>query len=100
VEATEITELGHNWRVANILSFLLEHRLRFAGWHRGVPRLNKSLPCDWTPRESAWCIMQLTHQDPEQTLRVEQMTDGKENVNETSKNTADRFGLTRRVPEA
>ncbi|KAF8317496.1 uncharacterized protein EI90DRAFT_3133849 [Cantharellus anzutake] len=75
LEATGITELGHNWRVANILSFMLEHRLRFVGWHRGVPRLNKSLPCDWTPRESARCIMQLTHQDPEQTLRVEQMTD-------------------------
>ncbi|KAF8325442.1 uncharacterized protein EI90DRAFT_3128806 [Cantharellus anzutake] len=75
LEATGITELGHNWRVANILSFMLEHRLRFVGWHHGVPRLNKSLLCNWTPRESARCIMQLTHQDPEQTLRVEQMTD-------------------------
>ncbi|KAF8337548.1 uncharacterized protein EI90DRAFT_3013741 [Cantharellus anzutake] len=80
LEATGITELGHNWRVANILSFMLEHRLRFVGWHRGVPHLNKSLPCDWTPRESARCIMQLTHQDPEQMLRVEQMTDGEENL--------------------
>ncbi|KAF8322313.1 uncharacterized protein EI90DRAFT_3131114 [Cantharellus anzutake] len=75
LEATGITELGHNWRVANILSFMLEHHLHFVGWHRGVPCLNKSLPCDWTPCESARCIMQLTHQDPEQTLRVEQMTD-------------------------
>ncbi|KAF8312414.1 uncharacterized protein EI90DRAFT_3023045 [Cantharellus anzutake] len=87
LEATGITELGCNWRVANILSFMLEHRLCFVGWHRGVLCLNKSLPCNWTPCKSAQCIMQLTHQDPEQTLRVEQMTDGKENVNETSKKT-------------
>ncbi|KAF8333215.1 uncharacterized protein EI90DRAFT_3015629 [Cantharellus anzutake] len=52
LEATGITELGHNWRVANILSFMLEHRLHFVGWHRGVPRLNKSLLCDWTPSHS------------------------------------------------
>ncbi|KAF8313918.1 uncharacterized protein EI90DRAFT_3179517 [Cantharellus anzutake] len=74
-EATGIMDLGHNWRGVNILLFLLEHRLRFAGWHRSVRRLNRGLPCDWTPRETARCMLQFDHEDPVQTLRVEHMTD-------------------------
>ncbi|KAF8313029.1 uncharacterized protein EI90DRAFT_3022801 [Cantharellus anzutake] len=84
-EATGIMDLGHNWRGVNILPFLLEHRLCFAGWHRGVRRLNRGLPCDWTPRETARCMLQFDHEDPVQTLRVEHMTDGTVNVNETQK---------------
>ncbi|KAF8324371.1 uncharacterized protein EI90DRAFT_3244867 [Cantharellus anzutake] len=61
-EATGIMDLGHNWRGVNILPFLLEHRLRFAGL------------ASWcsTPKQRA----SFDHEDPVQTLRVEHMTDG------------------------
>ncbi|KAF8324838.1 uncharacterized protein EI90DRAFT_3129359 [Cantharellus anzutake] len=74
-EATCVSELRTDWRVANILPFLLEHHLCFAGWHHGIRHLNKSLPCDWTPHESAQGMMQLYHSDPEQKLRIETMTE-------------------------
>ncbi|KAF8318041.1 uncharacterized protein EI90DRAFT_3133535 [Cantharellus anzutake] len=74
-EATCVSELGTDWRVANVLPFLLEHHLRFAGWHCGIRRLNESLPCDWTPCESARGMMRLYHSDPEQKLKIETMTE-------------------------
>ncbi|KAF8336400.1 uncharacterized protein EI90DRAFT_3119682 [Cantharellus anzutake] len=68
-------EVQDNWKSANILPLLLEHHLRFAGWHRGVPCLDKSLPSNWTPRETARCLLQLSHTIPAQRLRVETMTE-------------------------
>ncbi|KAF8333040.1 uncharacterized protein EI90DRAFT_3015509 [Cantharellus anzutake] len=75
-EAVGQKTIGASWGTSKIFPFLLENHLCFKNWHCGVPLLNKKLPSSWSPRESACCIVVLTHERLEIKLEVVKMTPG------------------------
>ena len=64
------------WKTAVIFTFLLENCLRIINWHRDIPWLNRKLPSEWIPCESALCMLLFNHPTPGRRIQVVKMSEG------------------------